>query len=126
MTYSTLEKEILQLINQHRTQNGLLPLTFEDNIQELSMEHSSNMATKQRPFGHDGFQQRAETLLSNLNGIGAAENVAMGQRSAQEVVSSWLNSPGHRKNIEGDFNLTGIGIAHEGVIVYYCQIFIKK
>jgi uncharacterized protein YkwD len=30
----------------------------------------------------------------------AAENIAAGQWSAQQVLDSWLSSPGHRRNIE--------------------------
>jgi len=39
-------------------------------------------------------------------------------------VDGWLNSPGHKKNIEGNFTLTGIGYArdHKGNI-YFTQIF---
>ncbi len=29
----------------------------------------------------------------------AAENVAMGQRSDRQVMQSWMESPGHRRNI---------------------------
>jgi hypothetical protein len=34
-----------------------------------------------------------------------------GPMGAREVVDGWLHSPGHRRNIEGDFRLTGIGLA---------------
>jgi uncharacterized protein YkwD len=45
---------------------------------------------------------------------------------AREVVDGWLNSPGHRRNIEGDFRLTGIGIAKRSDgMVYFTQIFIR-
>jgi uncharacterized protein YkwD len=46
--------------------------------------------------------------------------------SAREVVDGWLHSPGHRRNIEGDFKLTGIGLAfgHNGNI-FFTQIFTK-
>jgi uncharacterized protein YkwD len=46
--------------------------------------------------------------------------------SAKEVVEGWLNSPGHKRNIEGDFTLTGIGVAKNNKgIIYYTQIFTK-
>ena len=44
----------------------------------------------------------------------------------EKAVIDWINSPGHHKNIVGDFNLTGIGIAKNNEGKYYFnQIFIK-
>jgi uncharacterized protein YkwD len=44
--------------------------------------------------------------------------------SAREVVDGWLKSPGHKRNIEGDFTLTGIGIASDKQgNIYFTQIF---
>jgi uncharacterized protein YkwD len=55
-----------------------------------------------------------------------AENVASGQMSAREVVDGWLNSPGHRRNIEGNFKLTGIGLARGSRgMIYFTQIFTR-
>lgn len=123
---SDLEVEILQLINQHRQNLNLAPLAFHTPIQAASYQHSQNMADGRIPFGHEGFSERANQLIELLNGTAASENVALGQRSAQEVVNSWLNSDGHRKNIEGDYNLTGISVVpntqNENV---FTQLFIK-
>ena len=40
---------------------------------------------------------------SNSEVSEVGENVAAGQMTAREVVDGWLNSPGHKKNIEGRF-----------------------
>lgn len=123
---SDFEVEVLQLINQHRQQLDLAPLSFHAPIQEASRAHSANMANGSVPFGHGGFSERANQLIQLLAGNAASENVAWGQRNAHEVVKSWLNSDGHRKNIEGDYNLTGIAIVQnsQGENVF-TQIFIK-
>ncbi|BDS10297.1 CAP domain-containing protein [Aureispira anguillae] len=123
---SNFEVEILQLINSHRASLNLAILEFHPLIQKASYEHSNNMATSSIPFGHDGFSVRANQLVQMLKGSAASENVALGQRTANEVVQSWLDSNGHRKNIEGDFNLTGISVVKNtrGENVF-TQIFIK-
>lgn len=123
---SAIEIEILQLINEHRATLNLSPLAFHAPIQEVSYQHSNNMARGSVPFGHNGFSERANNLVQLLNGSAASENVAMGQRSAKEVVQSWLNSTQHRKNIEGNFNLTGISVVKDknGERVF-TQLFIK-
>jgi len=64
--------------------------------------------------------------IYNANSYQAAENVAYGKLTAKMVVEGWLNSPGHRKNMEGKYALTGIGVAKdEKGIVFYTQIFIQ-
>ena len=55
----------------------------------------------------------------------AAENIAMGQRSAQEVVQGWMNSAGHRANImNGSYTHIGVGLSDSGY--YWTQQFISK
>lgn len=85
------------------------------------------MLTGRSPFGHDGFHQRIDQIQGHLGFVHvAAENVASGPMSAREVVDGWLHSPGHRHNIEGDFQLTGIGLASApNGMIYFTQIFIK-
>lgn len=123
---SDLELEILELINQHRASLSLTPLVFHPAIQASSFQHSTNIVKEVVPFGHEGFSDRANTLVKSLKGSAASENVAMGQKTAEEVVQAWLNSPGHRNNIEGDFNLTGISVVknQQGDPIF-TQIFIK-
>ena len=42
----------------------------------------------------------------------AGENIAMGQTSPAQVMNSWMNSEGHRKNIlNASFTQIGVGIA---------------
>ena len=42
------------------------------------------------------------------------------------VVTAWLNSPGHKSNIESNSNLTGVGVAFDGGTIYFTQIFIRS
>jgi uncharacterized protein YkwD len=47
--------------------------------------------------------------------------------TAHKVVDGWLHSPGHKKNIEGDYNFTGIGVSKDkNGRIYYTQIFLRK
>ena len=86
------------------------------------------MATGKTPLGHDGFNSRIQRISSQLGKVNrSAENVAYGSRTAKDVVNGWLSSPGHRQNIEGDFNLTGIGVARNSRgEFYFTQLFIRK
>jgi|SRR5579871_2734382 len=126
-SFANMEKDIFYYINLHRKSVGLYPLQLNNVESTIAAQHSYNMATGKTAFGHSGLQNRMNAIAKRLGRITATgENVASGQMSAKEVVDGWLHSPGHRRNIEGDFTLTGIGIAKDkrGVL-YYTQIFTK-
>jgi uncharacterized protein YkwD len=102
-------------------------LTLNANITQQARIHSQNMANGKVPFSHEGFGQRvtAVPLLYNE----ASENLAFNQgysNPASEAITGWLSSPGHLKNIQGDYDLTGIGVAtNRRGEVYLTQIFIR-
>lgn len=123
-----MEKEILELVNKYRQKKKLPPLEYDKSIAKAAEKHSENMADKRVSFGHGGFDDRIDKLLANIKGANAAaENVAYGSKTAEDVVDMWLNSKGHKKNIEGNFNMTGIGIARDkSGRLYYTQIFINR
>lgn len=123
---STIEEEIFTLVNEYRFERGLRLLVLEENASLLALQHSQNMADGSVDFGHDGFEERADTLFEETGANGAGENVAWGQRSADEVMESWINSEGHRENIEGDFTHIGIGVANDAEgVPFYTQIFLR-
>lgn len=122
-----MTKEILYYVNIHRRSIGRQPLRLSDIESSLAVAHSVNMASNKTPFGHRGLDERAKSIERQIGKITTvAENVASGSMSANEVVDGWLQSPGHKRNIEGDFTLTGIGVAkNDKNVIYYTQIFSK-
>ncbi len=124
----SLEQSVLQLINEHRKSIHLNSLQMMNEITVQAFYHSKEMAEQKVAFGHAGFESRVDNIRKSIGFIfGWAENVAAGQTSAKEVVSEWLHSPGHKKNIEGNYNFTGIGICKDANgMLYFTQIFIQK
>ncbi len=122
-----IEKEILRLVNQHRRSKGLNALADLAPMSVEARKHSANMASGKVQFGHFGFDTRRDVVLSQYPKMTAfAENVAYGSESAEEVVKGWLKSPGHKKNIEGNFTLSGIGVARNSKNqLYFTQLFAK-
>lgn len=119
-----LETEILQYVNADRKEHQLAPLQTNPLESSLALKHSQDMANGKVKFGHDGFNSRARTIQKALGSTEIGENVASGSMTAREVVDGWLNSPGHKKNIEGNFTLTGIGWARDKKgDIYFTQIF---
>jgi uncharacterized protein YkwD len=120
----TMESDILKYVNEDRVSLGLSPLQMNQLESSLASKHSQDMSTGKVKFGHDGFNTRAKTIQKSLGSTEVGENVAEGSMTAREVVDGWLHSPGHKKNIEGNFTLTGIGYASDKKgDIYFTQIF---
>lgn len=128
--YNTLEQSIHQQINQYRQSRKLPPLILDPRISEQARAHSQAMASGKVPFSHQGFEQRVGAIRRVIPDRASAENVAFNKgysNPEQQAVQGWIKSPGHRINIEGKYNLTGIGIAKNAKGEYYLtQIFIRR
>ena len=121
------QKMILHYVNIYRAKHWLGPLKLNDAASKEAAGHSQAMANKTVPFGHTHFNTRIQRLYKHLNPCrGGAENVAFYRTDPKKLVDGWINSPGHRKNILGSYNVTGIGIAHgKPGWAYFTQIFIR-
>ncbi len=125
---SAIENAVLVHINEYRKQRHLPPLTMDQNITREARQHSMDMATHRMPFGHKDFLKRINHLHAKIKNSGAGgENVAYNYKDARTVVQQWVLSPGHKRNIVGNYNLTGIGVARDKQgKIYYTQIFIRQ
>jgi len=122
----SVEEDILQLVNMHRANIGKQALTNDNTLaNKLAKEHTLYMIG-QGNISHDNFSARADRLFDEENAKGVGENVAAGQRSAKTVMEAWINSEGHRENIEGNFTHIGISaIKNDAGKYYYTQLFFK-
>ncbi|MBA2655601.1 MAG: CAP domain-containing protein [Tatlockia sp.] len=119
---------ILYHVNEYRSQHHLKPLQLDNKMSEEAAKHSRDMASHTIPFGHLYFDKRINRLYALIKGCqGGSENVAFNYKDGRDVVRNWLTSPGHRRNIEGNFNLTGIGLARDkNGKLYFTQMFIRS
>ena len=126
-TDAAMQKEILYHINKYRITHGMSMLKTNHLITKEATIHSQDMAQHKLPFGHLKYEQRMGRLFKAIaHSNGGAENVAFNYKNAEIVVQEWLKSPGHRQNIRGNYNLTGIGIARdEQGRIYYTQMFVR-
>ena len=125
---ATLEQQVHELVNNHRTAMGLAPLEYNEDIARIARRHSRDMANGYVGMGHEGADERGRVLARTITYNQFAENVAANSQTvssaAEAAVTGWLNSPGHRVNIEGNYNLSGIGIARSGNSFFFTQIFL--
>src|SRR5262249_25809617 len=71
--------------------------------------------------GRDGSTPFRRMERSGYRYLRAGENVARGQTGVDEVMSGWMSSPGHRRNILGKFTEIGAGYATDaGGTPYWC------
>ncbi|MEG4839348.1 CAP domain-containing protein [Microcoleus sp. B9-D4] len=104
---------VLELTNIERGKLSFSPLTLNTQLLNAAANHSQNMAL-QDFFSHTG--KDGSSLGSRISATGyqfsaAAENIAAGSSTPEQVVSSWMNSSGHRTNILNP-NLKEIGIGY--------------
>ncbi len=127
---TALENSIFQQVNQYRQSRNLPPLKQDPSISEQAKIHSQEMAEGKVAFGHDGFERRVKAIARSISYRQASENVAFNQGfsdPATGAVKGWIDSQGHRKNMEGNFDLTGVGVARNSQGEYYfTQIFILR
>lgn len=128
--YASMENQVLLGINAHRASMSLGALQSNDILVEQARQHSKNMADGTVPFSHDGFPDRAAAIGAKIAVVRVGENVAMNAGYGDPpaiAVQGWLNSPPHKANIEGDFDITGIGVARaKDGAYYFTQIFAKR
>ena len=124
---TAIQNAVLVYINEYRQKHGLSPLKMDDRIVKEAKNHSIDMANHTMSFGHKYFNSRIDRLHSQIkNSNAGAENVAYNYKDAQDVVKNWVRSPGHKRNIEGNYNVTGIGIARDSKgKIYFTQIFLR-
>ena len=122
----TTETQILELVNTHRESMGKSILSSNALAADLAKDHTLYMID-QGKLSHDNSDDRFQRLFDEENANKVAENVAYKYKTAQEVMDAWLNSSGHKKNIEGDFTHIGISaLKNDAGQYYYTQVFLRK
>lgn len=121
-----LADAILDLVNQHRVSEGLTELKRDQTYASAyAVEHTQYMIRKAM-ISHDNFNVRSKALKER-GALIVGENVAYGYETAEDVVFAWLNSPGHKKIIEGLYTHSGFGIIqNERGDYYFTQLFYRK
>lgn len=124
-TYTSLEDEILTLVNSYRVSIGLNPL-IKDNYISLKAEEHNNYMIANNIVSHDNFNIRYQSITETLGAIRVGENIAYNYNSAKTMLDAWLKSPSHKECIEGSYSHFGISlrVSPEGKI-YCTNIFAK-
>lgn len=115
--------EVVELLNAARADAQCGPLTVDPQLTAAAQLHAADMSARGymdhvNPEGMDPSARAAAQGYDDPVG----ENVAMGYPDAQAVMEGWMNSPGHRQNIENcDYSTVGVGVDDDGW--YWAQVF---
>ncbi len=110
---------VIVLVNEHRAKIGAPKLGKASVLAKTAEWKSGHMAARGY-FNHSdegvrvngGARSPGQRLDDCGYGGGTwGENIAYGQRTPTEVMRGWLDSPGHRRNIENPaFRSIGVGV----------------
>lgn len=113
---------ILHLVNEERQKHGLPALQLSKGLTSVANTKARDMAVNNY-FDHNSPTYGTPFQMMQQFGIhymSAGENIAAGQRTAQEVMTAWLNSSGHRANIlNAKFDTLGVGYYKGGSYGHY-------
>ncbi len=117
---------VVELVNVERGKQGCGAVHSDSRLAAAAQGHSADMARRDyfdhtTPDGVDPWERAKAAGYETPTG----ENIAMGQRTAEDVVDSWMKSPGHRANILNcDSKAIGMGLArNSGGSPYWTQMF---
>lgn len=113
------ESTFVSLINASRASSGLGPLAMDPSLSNIARGHSSQMAAAGNIF-HTA--DLAHATPGGWQTLG--ENVGMGPR-VDTLHQAFMQSPGHRANVMGDYDRVGIGIVYGGDTIFVTEMFWK-
>jgi len=125
-TYNDSEIETMKLINDYRVSIGLNALEKINHISFKCEEHNNYMIAN-NVVDHNDFTSRSNNIISVLGAKKVGENVAYNYKTSEAAVRAWLDSPGHKENIVGDFTHFGLAVTTDAKTgkKYYTNIFAK-
>ncbi|MNH81045.1 Cysteine-rich secretory protein family protein [compost metagenome] len=112
-TQSAYADQVVSLVNQERAKVGAKPLAADKALAAMALDKAKDMYSKGY-FDHTSPTYGSPFDMMNSYGIHytyAGENIAKGQKNPAEVMTAWMNSPGHKQNILSP-NYTKIGVAY--------------
>lgn len=123
LSRDALRSSIVHLTNVARVAHGCRPLRQNSRLQKAAQGHANDMARKHY-FAHDSINGTIwwkRIMKAGYKNPGG-ENIARGFGSTTSVVTAWLNSPEHRRNIM-DCQFRTIGVGFNGNGDYWVQDF---
>lgn len=124
-TDASFAKQVVKLVNEERTKNGLTPLTIDQNAEKAALVRAKETEISFSHTRPNGSSFSTALTESGASFRGSGENIAYGQKTPEQVMQGWMNSSGHRANIL-NANYKSIGVGHyqnASGVSYWTQLF---
>ena len=117
------ERDFLSLLNAERQRANLAPLTADAGLVPIAREWSQQMANVNVLSHRPDLRAQVEARVTrDWRRIG--ENVGRGPE-VPGLHTAFMNSPGHRANVLGDYNRVGIAVVNAGNTIWVTFNFLK-
>lgn len=124
-----IAEEVIRLTNAEREKAGLNPLEMDDSLMKAADVRVKEMGESFSHTRPDGSKYITAAQEAGYSGSYVGENGSAGKSTAEYIVSSWMNSEGHRENIlNPNYNYIGVAYNYNIGSEYgsYCvQIFAR-
>ncbi len=121
------QQQVFNLVNQNRTAQGVNTLTYRSDVQkaaDVRVKEIVTLFSHTRPNGSSCFTALNENGVTSY--VAAGENIAYGQKNPEAVMTAWMNSEGHRKNIlSANYTGMAVGFYEQNGVKYWMQFFIR-
>jgi len=125
-----VRRDLFEAVNRERAAHHLAPLRLSPELEKAAQGHADDMLARGY-YGHaspEHVMVLGRTREAGYVADSVGENIAKGQRSVDEVMKGWMESPEHRRNILNPmFTEAGYGVAlgrmPQGDEVLWVQVF---
>lgn len=104
--------KMLVLTNEYRVTKGVAKLTISQALNDSASEKCSDMVTRDY-WSHDSPDGTKpwDIIKKYIPYVMAGENLSFGYNSADSVITGWIHSPEHEKNLaNASFEYVGFGV----------------
>lgn len=117
--------QVINLVNAERAKEGLPALEYDAKIADAALVRAKETEISFSHTRPNGTSFSTALREQGVSFMGVGENIAWGQRSPEEVMEGWMNSPGHRANIlNKSYTKIGVGYYQNSRGVrYWTQLF---
>ncbi len=110
---------VLDSVNAYRAANGVAPVSYHEQLTQAAQAHAADQfhrdcLSQLSHDGTDGSDPGDRIARTGLRVRTWGENIACGQRTPAQVMTAWMNSSGHRRNIlNSSFTHIGISVSRD-------------
>ncbi len=125
---NALASEVAAGVNANRRANGQAALQFNRQLSQAAMTHACDMGVNNffDHRGSDGSDIQRRVRAAGYRDCIVAENIAWGYPASQQIVTGWMNSAGHRRNmLHPRVTEFGVGISQGAKGPYWVLVVAK-